>query len=103
MTGHHNTDRDLTDRDVELLTTLSEPYLSCSDCFEQVDACVDDLTDGGDTIDEPLRIHLQSCVVCLDEAETLLELATEDKGLVETEVLERFRTIVNTPATPGVG
>jgi hypothetical protein len=73
------------------LTLDAEPYLSCDDCFEQVDARVEALFS---TAAEPLtpefRAHLIGCAACRDEAWSLAELAAQDIGVDRETVRARF-------------
>lgn len=81
--------RPITTDEAVLLTTDTEPYLSCDACFELVDAHVDDLVSGvGDPLTPEFRAHLVGCAACRDEAWSLLELAGRDAG-VAAEILQR--------------
>jgi hypothetical protein len=75
----------------ERLMTDPGPYLSCDECFEQVDTRVEALLAG---VAEPLtpafRGHLLGCAACLDEASSLAELAAQDAGLDPETVRTRL-------------
>lgn len=90
--------RSLTEHQVERLTAKTDPWLSCDDCFDQVDYFIDALaTDSPAELDEPLRVHLQNCPACLEEAESLLTLIVEeDSGEVESYVAD-FRAQLKPP------
>ncbi len=66
------------------LVADTSPYLSCDDCFAQIDTYVerrlgDDGHDGHDGHDDPaMATHLAGCGACAEEAETLRELLTLD-------------------------
>ena len=61
--------RDLDPLAIAQLTLDTAPYLSCDDCFEQVDAHVDALLSGAAEILTPdFRAHLIGCAACRDEA-----------------------------------
>lgn len=71
---------------VERLTLDTEPWLSCDDCFRQVDEYVDRLLAGETDPMPPMRVHLRGCPACAEEAETVLVLAAEDAGVPAPEV-----------------
>lgn len=52
----------------------TSPYLSCDECFDQIDTYVEQLTRDSNHQDLPLQVHLKACGACAEEAETLLEL-----------------------------
>ena len=82
--------RDLTARRPQL-TLDPEPYLSCNDCFEQVDARVEALLSrAAEPLTREFRAHVIGCAACLDEAWSLVELATQDVGSDRDTVLARF-------------
>ena len=71
-----STTRPLT-ADTVVLLLLGGPYLSCDDCFAQMDQYVERraLQPGYD--DPGMRSHLEGCGACAEEAETLLSLILE--------------------------
>lgn len=70
----------LSDRAAQRLVLDTEPYLSCDDCFELVDAYVEALL-ADPSHDRPaMRVHLAGCVACAEEARSLAELAAADAG-----------------------
>jgi hypothetical protein len=71
---------------VERLTLDTEPWLSCDDCFRQVDEYVDRLLAGEADPMPPMRVHLRGCPACAEEAGTVLELAAEDAGVPAPDV-----------------
>ncbi len=75
----------------------SEPWLSCDDCFEQVDGYIEDLVHHREVLNEPLRVHLARCPACFDEAETLIELVAGDEGQDVEELLGTFHAEVTRP------
>lgn len=59
---------------IDSLLVDSDPYLSCDECFEQIDTYVEaTLADPGHR-DEPMEVHLKACGVCAEEARSLTEL-----------------------------
>ncbi len=66
--------RPLTQDDVSRLTVTTEPWLSCDDCFEQVDAFVEEVLSGAAPVSEDFRVHLLGCSVCREEATSLATL-----------------------------
>ncbi|HET6877809.1 MAG TPA: hypothetical protein VFH38_09795 [Jatrophihabitans sp.] len=99
MRNAKSPDRRLTAGQAESLVAISEPWLSCDSCFDQIDGCVDALADGAGHIDLPLRVHLARCTACWEEAETLLSLAARDRNVDEGPLLALMRSLVHPPAT----
>jgi hypothetical protein len=66
----------LTDAVVDSLLRDTHPYLSCDECFEQLDTPVERLlTDPGHQ-DIAMQVHLAACGACAEEAAALTELLT---------------------------
>jgi len=63
------------------LTLAAEPWLSCDDCFEQVDVYVEHVLAGKAGQMPAMRAHLIGCAACGEEARSLLLLAAQDQGL----------------------
>ena len=63
------------------LLVHTEPWLSCDECFDHVDANVEQLLDGRLDAMPAMRVHLGGCPACAEEAATLLLLAATDAGL----------------------
>jgi len=57
----------------------SGPYLSCDDCFAQIDEYVDRRLADPHYEDPAMKAHLAGCGACAEEAETLRELV-DDSG-----------------------
>ena len=74
------------------LTADTEPWLSCDDCFEQVDAAVEGVLGSTDPLAEPLRVHLNGCGACLEEARSLAALIADEHGLTATEAVARLES-----------
>lgn len=72
----------LTPEAIERLTVETEPWLSCDDCFEHLDAVIDDLVRSGIPLPEPFRVHLTACAACDEEARSLAALVAERDDLV---------------------
>lgn len=94
-----STGRRLTPEQVASLVAVTEPWLSCDDCFDTLDRWVDALVDGVPRHDEPLLVHFARCAACREEAETLLTLAAEDHGIEAERLLERLAALVDEPRT----
>lgn len=58
----------------------SSPYLSCDDCFEQIDGHVERLATDPNHQDLAMQVHLMACGACADEAEVLMELLSGRVG-----------------------
>jgi hypothetical protein len=69
--------RPLTPDDVRRLTLVTEPYLSCDDCFDRVDVVVEEVLAGA-PLDEDFRVHLLGCAVCREEATALAALVAPE-------------------------
>ena len=82
--------RDITPETLQRLTLAAEPWLSCDDCFEQVDLYVEGLLAGESDTLPGLRAHLGACAACAEEARSLLLLAAADAGLDPEPALLRL-------------
>ncbi|EMY35881.1 hypothetical protein D477_001709 [Arthrobacter crystallopoietes BAB-32] len=87
MTGQH---RDLTPEAAARLTLDPGPWLSCDDCFEQMDEFVDRLLTDGPTGMPALHAHLAGCGACGEEARSLLLLVAADEGIDPAPGLRRL-------------
>ena len=56
----------------------TEPYLSCEDCFQQIDQYVERRLREPEHDERPMRTHLAGCPACAEEAHTLEELLRDD-------------------------
>lgn len=73
------------------LTLDAEPYLSCDDCFEQVDARVEAMfSAAAEPLTPEFRAHLIGCAACRDEAWSLAELAAQGSGVDRETIRARF-------------
>ncbi|MFC0861568.1 hypothetical protein ACFHYQ_04570 [Sphaerimonospora cavernae] len=75
---------------VERLIAATEPWLSCDDCFEQIDAAIDKVVDSTGSMSEELRVHLSACAVCCEEARSLAALVAEEHGLSPAGAIARL-------------
>ena len=71
--------KSLTPDLIEQLTLDTDPWLSCDDCFDQVDQEVELLL-AGRPMSAGFRAHVRGCPSCHDEAVTLVELVADDRG-----------------------
>ena len=65
----------------ETITSLladTSPYLSCDDCFAQLDEYVERRIADSHYDDPEMKAHLAGCGACAEEAETLRELLSQD-------------------------
>jgi hypothetical protein len=76
----NNTHRSLGPEVIGRLLVETEPWLSCDDCFDQVDGYVEQLLAGHLDAMPAMRVHLGGCPACAEEAATLLTLAAADTG-----------------------
>jgi hypothetical protein len=88
---------------VAQLTLDTEPWLSCDDCFRQVDQYVEQLLARRAEQMPAMAAHLRGCPACVEEAETVLVLAADDDGLDPEEALVRFADYVHTPTEQAPG
>jgi len=86
MTGHVQ----LSSEAIARLTADTEPWLSCDDCFDQVDSAIEGLLDSTAPLAEPLRVHLRGCAACLEEAQSLAALIAEQYDLTAVEAVARL-------------
>jgi hypothetical protein len=88
----------LTPEDIRRLTAVTDPWLSCDDCFDAVDSVVEGVVLRAGTMSEAFRVHLLSCSVCCEEAEALATLVAADHGLDQAAALSMVDELVQ----PGV-
>ncbi len=62
------------------LTADTSPYLSCDDCFAQLDQYVERRLADPQHLDPALDAHLLGCGACAEEAEGLRTLLLADAG-----------------------
>jgi hypothetical protein len=67
--------------EIRQLTMPSDPWLSCDDCFDLLDAVLEGTLTHEAPMDEAFRAHLRACEVCQEEAYALATLAAPDYGL----------------------
>jgi hypothetical protein len=97
MNDDGSTGRPLTPEQVASLVAVTEPWLSCDDCFDTLDLWVDALVDGVPRQDVPLLVHFARCAACREEVETLLTLAAQDHGLDAGRLLEQLESLIDEP------
>ncbi|HEY0905066.1 MAG TPA: hypothetical protein VGE14_14360 [Marmoricola sp.] len=91
------TDRpELTAAAIHRLTVVTDPWLSCDDCFDALDTVVEDVIARGLAMDEPFAVHLNGCSVCSEEALSLASLVAPELGLDPDEALQVLQRAVRT-------
>jgi hypothetical protein len=71
--------RAITRKVLRNLTQDTEPWLSCSDCFDMLDEYVERrLADPG-YVDIAMATHLEACPACAEEAESLRALLLDSE------------------------
>lgn len=75
------------------LTLDTDPWLSCDDCFRQVDEYVELVLAGAASRMPAMAVHLRGCPACAEEAETVLALAAEDTGIDPDVAIGRLHGI----------
>ncbi|HET7387461.1 MAG TPA: hypothetical protein VFJ19_12440 [Nocardioidaceae bacterium] len=86
----------LTGHAIEHLSSDFEPWLSCDDCFDQVDQMIEGLALHGLPIRGAFRAHLRGCPACREEARALLTVVAEDAGLDVAGLVAQFDEFVLT-------
>jgi hypothetical protein len=59
---------------VDALLRDTTPWLSCEDCFEQMDSYVEAMRRDPGYVDEAMSAHLRGCAACDEEARSLVAL-----------------------------
>ena len=67
----------LTPEAIERLTANTEPWLSCDECFDRLDAVIEDVVLSNLPMPEAFRVHLMACPACDEEARSLAELIAD--------------------------
>ena len=70
--------RGLSAETIAGLLADTSPYLSCDDCFAQLDVYVERRRADAHLDDPAMAAHLAGCGACAEEAATLEELLAED-------------------------
>jgi hypothetical protein len=89
---------ELTADAVRRLTTATDPWLSCDDCFDQLDMVVEDVLARGLPMSRPFAVHLTGCSVCAEEARSLASLIAPEHGLGTAESLRAVERAVRAGA-----
>ena len=71
--------RDLSAETIAGLLADTSPYLSCDDCFAQLDVYVERRRADAHFEDPAMAAHLAGCGACAEEAATLQELLDDDE------------------------
>ena len=71
--------RGLSAETIASLLADTSPYLSCDDCFAQLDVYVERRRADAQFEDPAMVAHLAGCGACAEEAATLQELLDEDE------------------------
>lgn len=77
--------RRIDDATAALLTQNTEPWMSCDECFELTDRCVEDLLERHRAPGEALSVHLAACPACFEDVSSLLALVAAERGMDATE------------------
>lgn len=72
--------RGLSSTTIDSLLADTSPYLSCDDCFAQIDEYVERRIADPHYEDPAMKAHLAGCGACAEEAEALRELLSKDAG-----------------------
>lgn len=97
MTGRH---RQLTPEAIRRLTMSTEPWMSCDDCFDEIDRYVESVLAGNSHISPRLRAHLIGCSACFEEAWSLLLLAADEQRTKRRQALTRMRDDLDCAGLP---
>jgi hypothetical protein len=85
----------LNGRAIEHLSSDFEPWLSCNDCFDQVDEVIDDFAYRRVPIGGAFQAHLRGCPACMEEARVLLAVVAEEGALDLNGLLSQFDELVD--------
>jgi hypothetical protein len=72
--------RGLSAETISSLLADTSPYLSCDDCFAQLDEYIERTLADPHHQDAVMQAHLTGCGACAEEAETLRELLRRPAG-----------------------
>ena len=72
--------RGLSAEAIASLLADTSPYLSCDDCFAQLDVYVERRRADAHFEDPAMAAHLAGCGACAEEAATLQDLLADDEG-----------------------
>lgn len=84
----------LTPETISRLITPTEPWLSCDDCFDQLDEVVEDVVTGRAPVGVPFVVHLRACAVCREEAYSLTALVSADYGVDTARAVAALDAVV---------
>ena len=70
----------LTGAALDSLLLDTTPWLSCEDCFAQMDTYAEAMVRDSSHEDRAMAAHLRGCPACAEESETLLDLLTGTVG-----------------------
>lgn len=84
----------LSSEAIDRLTANTEPWLSCDDCFDDVDAAIEALLGSAVPLAEEFRAHLRGCAACHEEAQSLAALVAEQYNLPAVEAVARLDAAV---------
>ncbi|MGH9229457.1 MAG: hypothetical protein ACRD07_12175 [Acidimicrobiales bacterium] len=73
--------RHLTAAALQRLAIPTEPWLSCEDCFEQMDGYVEARLADPSTPAPAMDVHLAACPACAEEAASLTVLVAFDDNI----------------------
>jgi anti-sigma factor RsiW len=74
------------------LVVPSEPWLSCEDCFELMDAYVDARLADPSFPAPAMDVHLGACPACAEEAVSLTVLVAQEDNVDPEPALRRIRS-----------
>ncbi|MEO8906823.1 MAG: hypothetical protein ABI310_01980 [Microbacteriaceae bacterium] len=83
---------------IDRLTADTEPWLSCDDCFEQVDTVIDAIVVSSASLSEEFRVHLLSCSACHEEAYSLAAIVAAEHGLSPAHAIARLDSALAGPS-----
>jgi hypothetical protein len=75
---------------VRRLLAVTDPWLSCDECFDDLDVVIDAVVGTGAGMSDRFRVHLHACDACDEEAGCLAALAAQGLGVTPWTARERF-------------
>lgn len=82
---------------IDRLTANTEPWLSCDDCFEQIDVVIDAMMVSSASLSQEFRVHLLQCPACYEEACSLAAIIAAEHGLSPAQAVTRLDAAIEQP------
>ncbi|GAA2146640.1 hypothetical protein GCM10009844_22990 [Nocardioides koreensis] len=87
---------------IRQLTMPTDPWLSCDDCFDQLDAVLEETLTHAAPMGDSFRVHLRACAVCHQEAHSLAALVAPDYGIDPARAEAELDAVLRDDGSPAV-